>query len=469
MVFSSAVFLFIFLPVVFVLSRVLPGIRAKNILLLIASLLFYAFGEPVYILLMLASILVNFTAGRLLPLCGKGLDKLVLALAVVLNLGMLSLFKYTDFFLTTVNQVFSLEIPLTGIALPVGISFFTFQGLSYVIDVYRDREMCAKSIVKLALYISLFPQLIAGPIVIYHDVANQIDHRETNPELTADGVRRFVLGLGKKLLLANTAGRMADLVFNATAQQLDMRVAWLGALCYCLQIYFDFSGYSDMAIGLGRMFGFQFLENFNYPYVSSSIKEFWRRWHISLSSWFRDYLYIPLGGNRKGKLRTEVNKGIVFFCTGLWHGASWNFVLWGLWHGVFIILEDLLPKGGKVRRAIGHVTTPLIVLLGFVLFRADTLGDAGRIFSQMFTGVDFTLQSDALLRTLLSPLNILTVVLGTAFSLPLLPRMKAYAKGEGKAAAALRAGSYLACGGLFLLCVMNLAGSAFNPFIYFRF
>ena len=469
MVFSSAVFLFIFLPVVFVLSRVLPGIRAKNILLLIASLLFYAFGEPVYILLMLASILVNFTAGRLLPLCGKGLDKLVLALAVVLNLGMLSLFKYTDFFLTTVNQVFSLEIPLTGIALPVGISFFTFQGLSYVIDVYRDREMCAKSIVKLALYISLFPQLIAGPIVIYHDVANQIDHRETTPELTADGVRRFVLGLGKKLLLANTAGRMADLVFTATAQQLDIRVAWLGALCYCLQIYFDFSGYSDMAIGLGRMFGFQFLENFNYPYVSSSIKEFWRRWHISLSSWFRDYLYIPLGGNRKGKLRTEVNKGIVFFCTGLWHGASWNFVLWGLWHGVFIILEDLLPKGGKVRRAIGHVTTPLIVLLGFVLFRADTLGDAGRIFSQMFTGVDFTLQSDALLRNLLSPLNILTVVLGTAFSLPLLPKMKAYAQGEGKAAAALRAGSYLACGGLFLLCVMNLAGSAFNPFIYFRF
>lgn len=469
MVFSSAVFLFIFLPVVFVLSRVLPGIRAKNILLLIASLLFYAFGEPVYILLMLASILVNFAAGRLLPLCGKGLDKLVLALAVVLNLGMLSLFKYTDFFLTTVNQVFSLEIPLTGIALPVGISFFTFQGLSYVIDVYRDREMCAKSIVKLALYISLFPQLIAGPIVIYHDVANQIDHRETTPELTADGIRRFVLGLGKKLLLANTAGRMADLVFTATAQQLDIRVAWLGALCYCLQIYFDFSGYSDMAIGLGRMFGFQFLENFNYPYVSSSIKEFWRRWHISLSSWFRDYLYIPLGGNRKGKLRTEVNKGIVFFCTGLWHGASWNFVLWGLWHGVFIILEDLLPKGGKVRRAIGHVTTPLIVLLGFVLFRADTLGDAGRIFSQMFTGVDFTLQSDALLRTLLSPLNIVTVVLGTAFSLPLLPRMKAYAQGEGKAAAALRAGSYLACGGLFLLCVMNLAGSAFNPFIYFRF
>ena len=469
MVFSSAVFLFIFLPVVFVLSRVLPGIRAKNILLLIASLLFYAFGEPVYILLMLASILVNFTAGRLLPLCGKGLDKLVLALAVVLNLGMLSLFKYTDFFLTTVNQVFSLEIPLTGIALPVGISFFTFQGLSYVIDVYRDREMCAKSIVKLALYISLFPQLIAGPIVIYHDVANQIDHRETNPELTADGIRRFVLGLGKKLLLANTAGRMADLVFTATAQQLDIRVAWLGALCYCLQIYFDFSGYSDMAIGLGRMFGFQFLENFQYPYISSSIKEFWRRWHISLSSWFRDYLYIPLGGNRKGKVRTELNKAVVFFCTGLWHGASWNFVLWGLWHGLFIILEDLLPKGGKVRKALGHVTTLLIVLLGFVLFRADTLESAGLMFSQMFTGFAFTLQSDALLRDLLTPLNLATVALGVLCSLPLLPWVRYKAQGDGKGALALRVGSYALSAGLYLLCVMNLAGSAFNPFIYFRF
>ena len=469
MVFSSAVFLFIFLPVVFVLSRVLPGIRAKNILLLIASLLFYAFGEPMYILLMLASILVNFTAGRLLPLCGKGLDKLVLALAVVLNLGMLSLFKYTDFFLTTVNQVFSLEIPLTGIALPVGISFFTFQGLSYVIDVYRDREMCAKSIVKLALYISLFPQLIAGPIVIYHDVANQIDHRETTPELTADGIRRFVLGLGKKLLLANTAGRMADLVFTATAQQLDIRVAWLGALCYCLQIYFDFSGYSDMAIGLGRMFGFQFLENFQYPYISSSIKEFWRRWHISLSSWFRDYLYIPLGGNRKGKVRTELNKAVVFFCTGLWHGASWNFVLWGLWHGLFIILEDLLPKGGKVRKALGHVTTLLIVLLGFVLFRADTLESAGLMFSQMFTGFAFTLQSDALLRDLLTPLNLATVALGALCSLPLLPWVRYKAQGDGKGALALRVGSYAVSAGLYLLCVMNLAGSAFNPFIYFRF
>ena len=468
MVFSSAVFLFLFLPVVFVLSRIVPGIPGKNIFLLIASFLFYAFGEPVYVFLMLFSTVVNYVAGRLLAVCGKGKDKWVVAAAVVVNLGLLSVFKYTDFFLSNVNRIFSIEIPLTGIALPVGISFFTFQGLSYVIDVYRDRAQVAKNFVKLALYISFFPQLIAGPIVKYHDVAQQIDHRQTTSALTADGIRRFIVGLSKKLLIANTVGQMADAVFTAQVQELDVRLAWLGAFCYMLQIYFDFSGYSDMAIGLGRMFGFQFLENFQYPYISSSIKEFWRRWHISLSSWFRDYLYIPLGGNRKGKVRTELNKALVFFCTGLWHGASWNFVLWGLWHGVFIILEDLLPKGGKIRRGIGHVITPLIVLLGFVLFRADTLSDAGLLFTQMFTGFTFTLQSDALLRELLTPLNVTTLLLGTAFSLPLLPWLRSKVA-AWKNAWFVQGASYVAADGLFCLCVMNLAGSEFNPFIYFRF
>lgn len=468
MVFSSAVFLFLFLPVVFVLSRIVPGIPGKNIFLLIASFLFYAFGEPVYVFLMLFSTVVNYVAGRLIAVCGKGKDKWVVAAAVVVNLGLLSVFKYTDFFLSNVNRIFSIEIPLTGIALPVGISFFTFQGLSYVIDVYRDRAQVAKNFVKLALYIFFFPQLIAGPIVKYHDVAQQIDHRQTTSTLTADGIRRFIVGLSKKLLIANTVGQMADAVFTAQVQELDVRLAWLGAFCYMLQIYFDFSGYSDMAIGLGRMFGFQFLENFQYPYISSSIKEFWRRWHISLSSWFRDYLYIPLGGNRKGKVRTELNKALVFFCTGLWHGASWNFVLWGLWHGVFIILEDLLPKGGKIRRGIGHVITPLIVLLGFVLFRADTLSDAGLLFTQMFTGFTFTLQSDALLRELLTPLNVTTLLLGAAFSLPLLPWLRSKVA-AWKNAWFVQGASYVAAGGLFCLCVMNLAGSEFNPFIYFRF
>lgn len=468
MVFSSAVFLFVFLPVVFVLSRIIPGTQGKNIFLLIASFLFYAFGEPVYVLLMLFSTLVNYGAGLLLVSCRKPRDRWVVAGAVVLNLGLLSVFKYTDFFLTNVNRVFSLEIPLTGIALPVGISFFTFQGLSYVIDVYRDRTQATKNFVKLALYISFFPQLIAGPIVKYHDIAQQIDERQVSAPLTSEGIRRFVLGLSKKLLIANTVGHMSDLVFTAQPQQLDIRLAWLGALCYTLQIYFDFSGYSDMAIGLGKMFGFQFLENFRYPYVSASVKEFWRRWHISLSSWFRDYLYIPLGGNRKGKLRTELNKTLVFFCTGLWHGASWNFVLWGLWHGVFIVLEDLLPPGGKLRRTVGHVLTPLIVLLGFVLFRADTLADAGLIFSQLFGGFTFTLQSEALLRTLMTPLNLTTLLLGAVFSFPLLSWVRKKLS-QGKSAHVIDGVSYGAAGILFCLCVMNLAGSEFNPFIYFRF
>ena len=468
MVFSSAVFLFVFLPVVFVLSRIVPGTKGKNLLLLAASFLFYAFGEPVYVLLMLFSTLVNYAAGRLLAVSPKGRDRWVAAAAVVVNLGLLSLFKYTDFFLSTVNRAFSLEIPLTGIALPVGISFFTFQGLSYVIDVYRDRSQAARGFVKLALYISFFPQLIAGPIVKYHDVAQQIDQRQVSSPLTAQGIRRFILGLSKKLLIANTVGRMADLVFSAQTQQLDIRLAWLGALCYTLQIYFDFSGYSDMAIGLGRMFGFHFLENFNYPYLSGSIKEFWRRWHISLSSWFRDYLYIPLGGNRKGRLRTELNKGLVFLCTGLWHGASWNFVLWGLWHGAFIVAEDLLPPRGKIRRWAGHVVTPLVVLLGFVLFRADTLPEAGRMFSQMVSGFSFTLQSDALLRQLLTPLNLVTVLLGMLFSFPLLPWLRTRTA-RGKGGRLLEGVSYGAAAVLFCLCAMNLAGSEFNPFIYFRF
>lgn len=293
--------------------------------------------------------------------------------------------------------------------------------------------------------------------------------RETYPALTAAGLRRFILGLSKKLLLSNTVGQMADLVFTVGSDQLDVRTAWLGAVCYCLQIYFDFSGYSDMAIGLGHMFGFHFLENFDHPYVSASIQEFWRRWHISLSSWFRDYLYIPLGGNRKGKLRTELNKCIVFFCTGLWHGASWNFVLWGLWHGLFMILEGFLPKGGKLRRILGHASTLLIVLLGFVLFRADTLSDAGLVFAKMFAGTEITLQSTALLRSMLTPYNLFILSLSVVFSLPLLPRVKRFAGGSGMAPALLRIGSYGVSAALFALCIMNLAGSQFNPFIYFRF
>ena len=468
MVFSSPIFLFVFLPVTYLGYRILPGLPLRNAWLTLASLVFFSFGQLPYLVLLLISVLINYLFGLWLQ-SGERHRRLAAGLAAAANLSLLGVFKYVDFIISTINSLSGAELALTGIVLPIGISFYTFQGMSYVIDVYRHPEWGTRNPGKLLLYISFFPQLIAGPIVIYHDVADQIDRRELTPELTLSGLRRFILGFGKKILLANSTGEIADAVFAMTADQLDFRLAWLGAVCYTLQIYFDFSGYSDMAIGLGRMFGFRFLENFNYPYISSSIKEFWRRWHISLSSWFRDYLYIPLGGNRKGKVRTELNKAVVFFCTGLWHGASWIFVLWGLWHGLFIILEDLLPKGGKVRKALGHVTTLLIVLLGFVLFRADTLESAGLMFSQMFTGFAFTLQSDALLRDLLTPLNLATVALGVLCSLPLLPWVRYKAQGDGKGALALRVGSYALSAGLYLLCVMNLAGSAFNPFIYFRF
>ena len=415
MVFSSPAFLFAFLPVTFLIYRIIPGRgkasnTAKNALLTLLSLVFYAFGEPVYVLLLLASVVVNYLCGLLLQREGRAWQKAVLAGTVAVNLGLLCVFKYAGFAVATLNSL-GISLPVPEIALPVGISFFTFQGLSYVIDCYRDRTLISRSLLKLALYISFFPQLIAGPIVKYHDVSLQIDSRETNPTLTAQGIRRFIVGLSKKLLIANTVGRMADLAFGA-GSALDIRSAWLGALCYCLQIYFDFSGYSDMAIGLGKMFGFSFQENFNYPFASGSIQEFWRRWHISLSTWFRDYLYIPLGGNRKGKARTQLNKCLVFFCTGLWHGASWNFVLWGLWHGVFIILEGLLPPPGKLRRTLWRPLTLLVVLLGFVLFRAETLAQAGNIFANMAAGFDFTLEGASLLRAMLTPMNLLALTAG---------------------------------------------------------
>ncbi|RKJ41219.1 MBOAT family protein [Acutalibacter sp. 1XD8-33] len=466
MVFSSPAFLFAFLPVTFLLSRLIPHRTAQNALLAVLSLVFYAFGEPVYVLLLLGSVGINYLSGVLL--CSRLNKKAVLAAAVLLNLGILCVFKYADFAVDTLNRL-GLSLPQPGIALPIGISFFTFQGLSYLIDCYRDRSLVSRSFLKLTLYIAFFPQLIAGPIVKYHQVSQQIDHREMYPALTADGIRRFILGLGKKLLLSNTLGQMADLVFLASPAQLDARSAWLGAFCYMLQIYFDFSGYSDMAIGLGRMFGFQFEENFRYPYASGSIKEFWRRWHISLSSWFRDYLYIPLGGNRKGRFRTELNKCLVFFCTGLWHGASWSFVLWGLWHGFFIILEDLLPPPGKLRRILWRPVTLLAVLLGFVLFRADSLPVAGTVYSAMAGTLPVTLESAALLRALLSPLNILILVAACFCALPLLPRIKAFASGESAGASVLRIASYGAAIGIFLLCVLNLSSTQFNPFIYFRF
>ena len=458
MVFSSAVFLFVFLPAVFLLDRAARGIRLKNALLLAASLIFYAFGQPVYLPLLLLSVLLNYVCGLLAA--GK-YPRLGVALAVAGGIGMLAVFKYADFAIGTVNSAFGLSLPLTGIALPIGISFFTFQGLSYVVDVYRDRSVVSKSFVKVLLYISYFPQLIAGPIVKYHDIEREIDERHTTPQETALGIRRFICGLSKKLLISNAMGQMADAVFALPAGEIGMFAAWMGAVCYTLQIYFDFSGYSDMAIGMGRMFGFHFLENFNYPYASTTIKEFWRRWHISLSTWFRDYLYIPLGGNRRGRGRTWRNRFLVFFATGLWHGANWTFVLWGLWHGLFSVLEDsgALPVKRLQGRLLGRVYTLLVVVLGFTLFRADTLAQAGAMFAAMFTGVGLEWAGTAAVCARLTPVFLLTLAFALALSFPVSKRF------QPKNDTVTLAGALV----LLVLCMFNLSAGTFNPFIYFRF
>ena len=419
MVFSSAISLFFFVPIVFLLDRRLSDVDAKNTWLLLASLVFYSFGQVYYLPLLLLSVALNYVCGRLAA--GK-YAKLGVTLAVIGGIGLLAVFKYADFAIRTVNALCGLHLPLTGIALPIGISFFTFQGLSYVIDVYREPQMVSHSFKKVLLYIAFFPQLIAGPIVKYHDVEHEIDSRRTTPQETALGIRRFICGLSKKLLLSNALGQMADTVFALPAGEIGMLAGWTGAICYTLQIYFDFSGYSDMAIGLGRMFGFHFRENFNYPYTATTIKEFWRRWHISLSGWFRDYLYIPLGGNRKGNARTWLNRFLVFFATGLWHGASWTFVLWGLWHGLFSVLEDCgaIPVDKLKGKRIGQLYTLLVVVLGFTLFRADTLAQAGAMYAAMFSGIGLHWLGTAAVWAKFTPAFALTLCLALLLCTPCL-------------------------------------------------
>ena len=334
MVFSSLTFLLLFLPITLFFYFIIPKTKTnlRNIVLLIVSLIFYAWGEPIYILLMMFSIIINYFLGLILDKSNK--RKLWLIISIFFNIGLLFFFKYTDFFLSNLNNLFNIEIPLLNLTLPIGISFYTFQILSYVIDVYRKEVQVQKNILKLATYITLFPQLIAGPIVRYITICDELNKRDESIKNFASGLRRFILGLGKKVIIANNVAILADAVFNNSPNGVGSLIIWLGAIAYTIQIYFDFSGYSDMAIGLGKMFGFNFLENFNYPYIAKSITDFWRRWHISLSSFFRDYLYIPLGGNRCSKIKWFRNIFIVWFLTGLWHGASWNYIVWGviLWY-----------------------------------------------------------------------------------------------------------------------------------------
>lgn len=464
MVFSSMVFLCVFLPAAFCLHLLLPGMRAKNFLLVVASLVFYAYGEPIYVILLVASSAGNYILARLTGECPK-IRKLTMTLAVVINLGLLVIFKYSGFLVDTFNSVTGAGIPVPQVRMPIGISFFTFQALSYVIDVYRGDASVQKNFGKVLLYISFFPQLIAGPIVKYHDVEAEINNRKQTPEEIGKGIRRFIAGLSKKVLIANTMGLVADNLFGAAATGITGPGAWLGAVSYMLQIYFDFSGYSDMALGLGMMFGFHFHENFDYPYISASIREFWRRWHMSLSGWFKEYLYIPLGGNRRGKFRTVVNKMIVFVCTGIWHGASFNFLFWGIYHGFFLMLEEYIPfigkKGGKLKSFFQHVYALLVVCVGFVFFRADTMKQGCFWIREMFT--DFGWKASAMSLTLqqLTPVYLVILAAALVAAVPVNSMLKKYKWYEGFTYVLSLAG--------FALCVLSLAGGTYNPFIYFRF
>lgn len=458
------VFLCVFLPAAFCLHLLLPGMRAKNFLLVVASLVFYAYGEPIYVILLVASSAGNYILARLTGECPK-IRKLTMTLAVVINLGLLVIFKYSGFLVDTFNSVTGAGIPVPQVRMPIGISFFTFQALSYVIDVYRGDASVQKNFGKVLLYISFFPQLIAGPIVKYHDVEAEINNRKQTPEEIGKGIRRFIAGLSKKVLIANTMGLVADNLFGAAATGITGPGAWLGAVSYMLQIYFDFSGYSDMALGLGMMFGFHFHENFDYPYISASIREFWRRWHMSLSGWFKEYLYIPLGGNRRGKFRTVVNKMIVFVCTGIWHGASFNFLFWGIYHGFFLMLEEYIPfigkKGGKLKSFFQHVYALLVVCVGFVFFRADTMKQGCFWIREMFT--DFGWKASAMSLTLqqLTPVYLVTLAAALVAAVPVNSMLKKYKWYEGFTYVLSLAG--------FALCVLSLVGGTYNPFIYFRF
>lgn len=464
MIFSSMFFLWIFLPLTFV-GYFVAGKKLKNVFLLLVSLFFYAWGEPVYILLMLVSILVNYVMARLLVIYEKQ-RKVFLVVTITINLLLLGYYKYFDFLVSSVGKVFGLEYESAGIALPVGISFFTFQALSYVVDVYRGECEAEKNILVVALYISFFPQLIAGPIVKYKDIAAQIKERSTSIEGMAYGVRRFLLGLGKKVIVSNLLAQTVDKIIGLEISDITGGIAWIVAIFYALQIYYDFSGYSDMAIGLGKIFGFDIKENFDYPYISKSIQEFWNRWHISLSSWFKDYLYIPLGGNRKGAIRTYLNLGIVFFATGLWHGASWNFIVWGLYHGFFRVLERLgFHRVLKKSSIFSHVYTMLVVMVGWIFFRITDMGQAFLYVKRMILPWLYTDSNYTILELVDKRVFVIAAfaVLGSG---PLQQCLKNTRIAERYKNSKLEI-AY--CAVLAVVCISLLASNSYNPFIYFRF
>ncbi|MDE7225777.1 MAG: MBOAT family protein [Ruminococcus sp.] len=469
MVFSSPVFLFVFLTAVYVLYCIVPSIKAKNVILLLFSLLFYTYGEPKAVLIMILSIVMNYVFGLAVGKENKG-RKIILCISVISNLIILGIFKYAGFGAEMLNKLPFLSVSIPAISLPIGISFYTFQAMSYVIDAYKNPEYVQKNPFKVALYITFFPQLVAGPIVKYYDFAGQIDKRTSTPQQTAEGIKRFIFGLSKKMLIANTMAFVADTVYSLDTSELSVPLAWLGALSYLFQIYFDFSGYSDMAIGLGHMFGFTFRENFNYPYISQSMQEFWRRWHISVSTWFKEYLYIPLGGNRKGKIRTALNKLAVFFCTGLWHGASLNFIVWGLINGIFMMFESYrIIKPEKWLRPFRHVYAMFVTVTAFVFFRADNLESACRFIGHMFMPSGDSVQN-AIFFQLLDPEYIVMFIIAVIFSVPVIPAIRNKSESPGgKTALVYETVSYGISFVFLILCILSVSSASYNPFIYFRF
>ena len=469
MVFSSNIFIFFFLPLT-IWGYYFLGKKFQNIFLLFMSTLFFAWSQPHYLWIIILNICVNYLGAVVIDnITNKEIRKIVFVLDIIINIGILFYFKYFNFAVDSINKIFDSGFKIDTIILPIGISFFTFQGLSYVIDVYKKEVAAQKNILKVALYILLFPQLIAGPIVRYSDVEAEINKREVSLEDFSHGLERFIIGLGKKVILSDVLATMVDGIWQRGVEHNTVGIAWLGCIAYTLQIYFDFSGYSDMAIGLGRIFGFHFRENFDMPYISKSITEFWRRWHISLSTWFREYVYIPLGGNRKFVYR---NLAIVFLLTGLWHGAAWNFVLWGVWHGAFILLERYLKKNKKFNTIkcaewIKRIYTLLVVALGWVLFRAGSIGEAIAYIKTMF-GVELGATPGFRIWWYLDRWNVLILIVAIICSTTI--PQKIIDKIKKRVSDNMYFGlKKIALLGMFFFALMRIVSGTYSPFIYFQF
>ena len=464
MLFASNIFLFCFLPAVVIIYYILPKRSLKNYFLLISSLLFYAYGEPKFVLIMLLSIIINYLVGIFIDLFKekKKLSKLILIFGILYNILILFVFKYLVFTIRNINNLFKINFSVKDILLPIGISFFTFQCLSYIIDVYRRKINVQKNPFYLGLYISFFPQLIAGPIVRYSTIQEQICNRCESVDIFFDGIKRFIVGLGKKVIIANTMALIADYIFNLDlgVKNISTLSVWLGAIAYTLQIFYDFSGYSDMAIGLGKIFGFSFEENFNYPYISKSITEFWRRWHISLGTWFRDYVYIPLGGNRVKKWRLFLNLGIVWLLTGLWHGANWTFIIWGVLYFFLISFEKITDNiRNKIPIVVQYITTIFFVIIGWVLFRSSSISFAFNYIKRMFT---FKNMYDLKFAELLLE-NIVILLFALIFCLPI---MKKVSESKNRIVLILYHFSLVV---VFIISMSYIIKGSYNPFIYFNF